>query len=131
MNDTNEIWRWPAADIAEAVKAGRITATAATESALARMATVNPALNAVVVETADAALEAAAAVDRAIADGADPGPLAGVPVTTKTNVDQAGHATSNGLRIQKDLIAETDSPVVANMKNAGAVIVGRTNTPAF
>ncbi|MGJ3261505.1 MAG: amidase family protein [Rhodospirillales bacterium] len=131
MNDTNEIWRWPASDIAGAVKAGRITATAAAESALSRMAAVNPALNAVVVETPEEALSAAGAVDRAIANGQDPGPLAGVPVTTKTNVDQAGHATSNGLRIQKDLIAEIDSPVVANMRAAGAVIVGRTNTPAF
>jgi amidase len=60
-----------------------------------------------------------------------PGPLAGVPVTVKVNIDQRGQATTNGLRIQSDLIAQEDSPPVANLRRAGAVIVGRTNTPAF
>ncbi|MBO6521360.1 MAG: amidase family protein [Rhodospirillales bacterium] len=131
MTDTNDIWRWPAHAVADAVKAGKITAVQAAESALGRMEAVNPALNAVVVSTADEALAAAAEVDRKLAAGEDPGLLAGVPVTIKTNVDQAGHATSNGLRLQKDLIAEIDSPFVASMRDAGAVIVGRTNTPAF
>lgn len=131
MTDTDDLWRWSATDIANAVKTGKISASAATESTLARMEAVNPSLNAVVVATAAEAMQAAAAVDGMVAAGKDPGILAGVPVTIKTNVDQAGHATSNGLRLQKDLIAEIDSPVVANMRNAGAVIIGRTNTPAF
>ncbi|WP_376100259.1 amidase family protein [Roseomonas sp. CCTCC AB2023176] len=63
--------------------------------------------------------------------GDDPGPLAGVPVTTKVNVDQAGYPTTNGLRLQKDNVAKADNPVVANLKRAGAVLIGRTNTPAF
>jgi amidase len=54
-----------------------------------------------------------------------------VPATIKVNADQAGYATTNGLRLQKDLIAQEDSPVVANLRKAGAVILGRTNTPAF
>jgi amidase len=52
-------------------------------------------------------------------------------VTVKVNVDQKGAATTNGLRVQRDLVAAEDSPVVANLRKAGAVIVGRTNTPAF
>jgi amidase len=131
MNNAEDLWRWPAHKIADAVGTRAITAVAATESALARIDAVNPALNAVVAGDPDAALAAAAAVDRAIADGAAPGRLAGVPVTIKTNADQAGYATSNGLRLQKDLIAEVDSPFVASMRKEGAVIVGRTNTPAF
>jgi len=59
------------------------------------------------------------------------GPLAGVPVTVKVNVDQAGFATTNGLKIQRNLIAAEDNPVVANLKKAGAVIIGRPNTQAF
>jgi Amidase len=55
-----------------------------------------------------------------IARGEDPGPLAGVPVTTKINVDQAGFATTNGIRLQKDLVAQTNSPVVDNLLRAGA-----------
>ncbi len=73
----------------------------------------------------------AEAVDAALAQGDDPGPLAGVPVTIKVNADQTGFATTNGLRLQKDLVAKGDSPVVANFRRAGAVLLGRTNTPAF
>jgi len=131
MTDTDELWRRPAHEIADSVRAGRLSAVRVAESALARLDAVNPVLNAVVDVDATETLSAAAAVDSIVADGKDPGLLAGVPVTVKTNVDQAGHATSNGLRLQKDLIAEIDSPVVANMRAAGAVIVGRTNTPAF
>ena len=58
-------------------------------------------------------------------------PLHGVPVTTKVNVDQAGLPTDNGVVALKDLIAKEDSPVVANLKHAGAIIIGRTNAPAF
>jgi amidase len=54
-----------------------------------------------------------------------------VPVTVKVNVDQAGYATTNGVTLQRDLIAKSNSPVVANLRKAGAVILGRTNTPAF
>ena len=57
--------------------------------------------------------------------------MAGVPVTIKVNVDQVGLATTNGLVLQKALIADSDNPVVANIRKSGAVIVGRTNTPAF
>ncbi|WNJ99230.1 amidase family protein [Thalassospiraceae bacterium LMO-JJ14] len=131
MHETEEIWRWPAHVIADAVRTGKTSARAATESALGRMSQVNPALNAVVDSDPDASLQAAEAVDRTVAEGNEPGILAGVPVTIKTNVDQEGHATTNGLRIQKDLIARTDSPFVASLRKQGAVIVGRTNTPAF
>ncbi len=62
---------------------------------------------------------------------ARPGALHGVPVTIKVNVDTAGHATTDGIVAAKDNIAETDSPLVAHMRAAGAVIVGRSNTPAF
>ncbi|MDW3207875.1 MAG: amidase family protein [Alphaproteobacteria bacterium] len=126
-----ELWKLSAAETALGIRNRRFTARAATESVLARLSAVNPALNAVVAEMPEEALEAADAVDAKIAKGMDPGILCGVPVTVKVNVDQQGHATTNGLRIQKDLIAKTDSPVVANLRKAGAIIIGRTNTPAF
>ncbi|HCV20061.1 MAG TPA: amidase, partial [Gammaproteobacteria bacterium] len=56
-------------------------------------------------------------------------PLHGVPVTIKSNIDVAGKPTPNGLPAFKDLIAPADSPVVSNLKKAGAIIIGRTNTP--
>lgn len=127
----SELWKLSATEIAAQVRAGDVTARAVTESTLDRLSAVNPKINAVVQEFPDEALAAADAVDTARAQGHQLGPLAGVPVTVKVNTDQKGHANTNGVRIQKDLIAQQDSPVVANFRRAGAVIVGRTNTPAF
>lgn len=127
----SDFWKMPGAEVARLVAAGEASARGVTESALARLAAVNPAINAVVQEFPDEAMAAADRVDAARAAGEELGPLSGVPVTIKVNVDQQGHATTNGVRIQKDLIAAEDSPVVANLRKAGAVIVGRTNTPAF
>lgn len=127
----SEFWKLPATEIAALVKNRKVSAREIAEDALSRLDAVNPAINAVVQFMPDEALASADAVDATIGAGRDAGPLAGVPVTTKVNVDQAGFATTNGLRIQKDLVASEDNPVVANMKKAGAVVIGRTNTPAF
>jgi amidase len=78
-------------------------------------------VNAVVECRPEDVLAQADAVDTALSRGGDPGPLAGMPVTTKVNVDQAGFATTNGTRAQQDLVAEADNPVVASLRRAGAV----------
>ncbi len=126
-----ELWKLSAVDTAARVASRESTAVEVATSALERLSAINPAINAVVQEMPDEALEAARTIDERIARGEPVGPLAGVPVTVKVNVDQAGHATTNGLRIQRDLVAGEDSPVVSNLRKAGAVIIGRTNTPAF
>lgn len=126
-----DVWRMSASEIANAVRSKKLSAVEVTQAHLARIADVNPAINAVVQEFPEEAIAAARDVDAQIAQGQDPGILCGVPVTIKVNVDQKGHATTNGLTLQKDLIAETDNPVVSNIRAAGGIIVGRTNTPAF
>ncbi len=126
--DSRPLWQWSAHEIAEATRSHGVSATHVTEAALARMAAVNPALNAVVETCAEDARAQARALD---ASHAPKGPLHGVPVTIKINVDQKGYATSNGVAAFKDAIAPDDAPVVANLKKAGAVIIGRTNTPEF
>ena len=113
------------------IRTRALSAEEAVKATLARIDRLNPALNAIVQRRDDEALAEARAIDARLARGEDPGPLAGVPVTVKVNIDQAGFATTNGLRIQQDLIAREDSPPVANLRRAGAIIVGRTNTPAF
>ena len=105
-----ELWQLGAAELARQTRAGDITATEAVTSAIARMDAVNPDLNAVVVDLRDAALSRAATLDTLPAS--DRGPLHGVPVTIKINVDQKGEATSNGIPAFKDLIAPADAPVV-------------------
>jgi amidase len=125
------LWQLGAADLAALTRMGAVSAEAAVAAAVGRMRSVNPGLNAVVVDTGDAALERARALDLARARGGQPGPLHGVPVTIKINVDQAGQATSNGLPALRDWIAPADAPLVARLQEAGAVVIGRTNTPEF
>ncbi|MCB4455392.1 amidase family protein [Leisingera sp. McT4-56] len=126
-----DIWQLSAAELTSLTRTGGLSAETAVQASIDRMNAVNPALNAVVEDLSAEALERARALDKARADGAKPGPLHGVPVTIKINVDQAGHATSNGVTALKDLIAPADAPVVENLHKAGAVVIGRTNTPEF
>jgi amidase len=126
-----ELWRWNAIDLAAAIRNGKISSREATRAALARLDAVNPALNAVTVVLADRALEAADRADGAVRRGEALGPLHGVPVLIKENVDQADCATANGVVAFKDVMATGDSPPVANWRRAGAIAIGRTNTPAF
>ena len=125
------IWRWDATAVAAAIRTGTISSREATHAVLARLEAVNPKLNAVTVVLAEQALAAADRADAARKRGDALGPLHGVPVTIKENVDQEGQATANGVVAFKDVIAQTDSPQVASWKRAGAIVVGRTNTPAF
>ena len=113
------------------IRTRELSAEEAVKATLARIDRLNPGLNAIVQRRDDEALAEARAIDARLAQGEDPGPLAGVPVTVKVNIDQAGFATTNGLRIQENLVAQQDSPPVANLRRAGAILVGRTNTPAF
>src|SRR6187551_2367652 len=126
-----DLWRLSAAEMASLIKSKKVSAKEAASAALARLDAVNPKINAVVDHRPADVLAQAEAVDAAIARKEDVGPLAGVPVTVKVNIDQQGFATTNGLNLQRDVIAGTNSPVIDNLRKSGAVILGRTNYPAF
>jgi amidase len=126
-----ELWQLDATELARLIQLGQVSSREAVASCLARMEAVNGKLNAVVRRMAAEALAAADAADVARAAGAALGKLHGVPVATKVNTDQRGHPTDNGVVALKDLMAAEDAPVVANLRAAGAVIIGRTNAPAF
>lgn len=128
---TRPLWTWDAADLAAAIRKRDISAHDAVAACVARMHEVNPRLNAVTVDLSEQALAHASRADEALARGDPIGPLHGVPVTTKENVDQEGCATVNGVAAYRDLVARSDSPVVANLRKAGAIVIGRTNTPAM
>lgn len=125
------LWQLSAAETVEKTSSGEVTAQQMTQAVIDRMQAVNPGLNAVVKDLADAAIKQAEQRDSDRRRGNPLGPLHGVPVTVKVNIDQTGEATTNGVPALKDLIAPDDAPIVSNLQKAGAIIVGRTNTPEF
>src|SRR2546427_3793123 len=126
-----DLWRLSAAEMASLIRSKKVSAKEAATAALARLDAVNPKINAVVDHRPAEVLAQASAIDAAIVANQDLGPLGGVPVTVKVNIDQQGFATTNGLKLQRDAIAKSNSPVIDNLRKAGAVILGRTNCPAF
>jgi amidase len=125
----NDLWRLDATDIAQGIRAGRFTARDSVESAVERMRALNPHLNAVVEDLGDEALVAADQADAAQKRGEPLGPLHGVPVTIKVNIDVTGQPTTNGIPAFANVIAPGDSAATANVKKAGAIIIGRNNAP--
>ena len=107
------------------------TSEQVTTRCLDRIATLNPRLNAFISVTADAALAAARAADRARARGDAVGPLHGVPISIKDLIDQTGLPNTAGSRVRRDVVATADAPVTARVIRAGAVVVGRTNLHEF
>jgi len=126
-------WRLSAVAMAEAIRRGELSSEDAVASVLDRVAAHNPRLNAIVSDLSDTARAQAVVADRArqaaARGGGALGALHGVPVTVKENVDQEGEPTPNGMAALADVIAPADSPVVRNLRLAGAIIIGRTNTP--
>ena len=126
---TRPLWQLSACEMREGLRARRFLATEIIESVAGRISTRNGHINAIVDDYTDQALREAEAADAASANGHAIGPLHGIPVTIKTNIDVSGTPTPNGLPIFKDLIAPDDAPVVRNLRQAGAIVIGRTNTP--
>ena len=131
MTRPAELWRWSAGEIAAAIRAREVSAREAAAACLGRIAAVNPRLNAVAAVLAGPALAAAARADEASARGEATGPLHGVPCTVKENIDVAGSATTNGASALAGAVAERDAPAVARLREAGAIVIGRTNMPDF
>ncbi len=125
------LWQWSACDLAGAIRDRALSCEEAVTAVLQRVGDRNPGVNAIVDDLGDQALETARGHDALLVDHGPIGPLHGVPVTVKINVDFEGRATTNGVTAFADVIAPADSPVVRNLKNAGAIIIGRTNTPEF
>ena len=125
-----ELWQYDATDLARLIRMGRASASEAVEFGAGPAAQGQSGDQRVVASTRQARA-AAETADAARARGHALPPLHGVPVTIKINVDVAGTPTDNGVVPLKDFIAKEDSPVVANLKHAGAIIIGRTNAPAF
>lgn len=119
-----------AAELVRLVGAGKATATAVVEASLERIERRNPGLNAFSVVLTDQARAEAARLDEERADGAPVGPLHGVPVAIKEELDVAGCVTTFGGR-GNATPATADGEVVRRLRQAGAVVVGKTRMPEF
>jgi aspartyl-tRNA(Asn)/glutamyl-tRNA(Gln) amidotransferase subunit A len=120
------------AALASAVRAGELSAREVVQHSLDRIDALNGAINAFVRVDAEAALAQADEIDGQVAEGDDPGPLAGIPLAVKDLEDAIGFPTTFGSPAYADAPpATTDSVLVARLRAAGAVVVGKTNTPEF
>jgi amidase len=128
---TTDLWKLSATELAARIDRREVSARQATESVLSRIDEVNRQVNALAWVTPEAAMQAADAADAKQAQGGQLGALHGVPMTIKINVDVRGEATTDGVAKLQHNTATTDSPLVKSMRDAGAIIVGRSNAPAF
>ncbi|WP_218951879.1 amidase [Amycolatopsis anabasis] len=126
-----EILTFGAAEAARRLRAREVSSTELVRAVLARIEAVNPRVNAIRVVLAEEALKAAVDADRRLAAGKPAGPLDGVPVTVKENIDVAGTATTQGVAALAEEIAPVDAPPIANLRRNGAIPIARTNLPDF
>ena len=126
-----DLWKLNGHEITNLLNKKKVSATEICNNLIEHIEKINPKINAIVVKTYEDAKKQAKVLDKKIKDHEKIGLLAGVPTTIKVNTDQIGYPSTNGLQIQKDLIATQDSPVVKNLRNSDALMFGKTNTPAF
>jgi amidase len=118
-----------ATELAAKARSGELSVTEIVEAHIERIEQVNPRLNAVVTPLFEQARTAATAADAVRAAGQELPPLFGVPVTIKDSLDVADAPATCGMLARRDRIAPRDAAVVAAMRSAGAIILGKTNTP--
>jgi len=125
----SDVIYWSAARLARSLRAGEISSREIVDACLARIGEVNPDINAVVQVAAERARAEADELDRLAASGQFRGPLHGVPITIKDSLDSEGIVTTGGTLGRKEFVPSEDAPVVARLRAAGAVLLGKTNTP--
>ncbi len=120
-----------ASEIAAMIRNKQVTSVEAVTACYARIDAVNPKINAVVMQCRERALAEAAVADAMLASGKSMGPLHGVPFTVKDSFDTAGVVSTGGTLGRKNFIPGKDATVVARARAAGAILLGKTNTPEF
>ena len=126
-----KIWYADATTLAGLIRTKALSSTEVVHAFLARIAEVNPKLNAVATLMTDDALESAEAADRALVKGAELGPLRGVPFSVKDSIDVAGTPGMRGSMVFADHVPARDATAVARMKAAGAIPLFKSNLPEF
>ncbi|MSQ22909.1 MAG: amidase [Dehalococcoidia bacterium] len=121
----------PAWRLRELIASRKVSPVELTELFLARIQQLDPGLNAYLTVAAEQALASARRAEAEVKPGANLGPLHGIPVAIKDLTSTGGIRTTRGSLIYKDFVPDVDEPVVARIRSAGAVILGKTNTPEF
>jgi amidase len=125
------IWQQPATELARLIRARELSSREVVAAFLARIDAINPRINAIVTLIVDEAIAAATMADQALARGDRVGSLHGVPIAHKDLQATAGVRTTFGSPIFRDHVPSEDAPLVTRLKRAGAIMVGKTNTPEF
>ncbi len=123
-----DLWRLSAGELLDRLAGGEITSVEATRACIARAEDVDGRINALPVRRFEAALEEAAAADATRARG-EAGPLCGLPITIKENIDLEGFDSTMSLEARKGRPAARDAVIPALLRQAGAVVLGKTNVP--
>lgn len=118
-------------EVAAAIRSGKATSTQVVQACLARIEVYDPKLDAFITVMKNPALAAAAQLDAEQKAGKLRGPLHGVPIAIKDNIDTAGTLTTGGSALFEDRVPEVDAPVVASLVAAGAIVIGKTNLQEF
>jgi aspartyl-tRNA(Asn)/glutamyl-tRNA(Gln) amidotransferase subunit A len=129
--DNLGICRMTAWEMRETISAGELSPVEAVNAVLDRIEQLNPKVNAYCTVVADSAREEARQAEARVLRKEELGPLHGVPVSIKDLVFTRGIRTTGGSRLYEDFIPEQDSIVVERLKKAGAIVIGKTNTPEF
>jgi len=127
----DEVLTASATEVAKLLRDGKVSSVELVKKCYARIDAVNPMINAVVATCRERALAEAAEADALLAKGKTLGPLHGVPFTVKDSFDSAGLVSTGGTLGRKDFIPGADATVVARARKAGAILLGKTNTPEF
>jgi len=125
----NEIIYWSATRMARALRARELSSRELVDACLARIDTVNPDINAIVQRVDERARAEAGELDKLAAQGQFRGPLHGIPITVKDSLDSAGIISTGGTLGRRDFVPQQDAPVVARLRAAGAILLGKSNTP--
>ena len=127
----SEICFMTATELAHRIRARELSAREVMDAHLAQIDRLNPAVNAIVTLLPEQAMAHARAADEALARGEEVGPLHGLPVAHKDLVPAKGIRTTSGSPIFKDFVPDEDALIVERLKKAGAITIGKTNTPEF
>ena len=131
MDDNLEICFSDARDLAARIRRRDLSASEVMAAFLAQIERVNPSVNAIPTLLPDIAMKGAEAADRTLASGASVGPLHGLPIAMKDLVLTKGIRTTFGSPIYADFVPDEDEIIVERLRAAGAIIIGKTNTPEF